>query len=504
MKPWNRFGLRPAIGLVIDQQQIAMSVVATTPFGRREVASDLQQCDEQPPEAVLARMLEPWIPAAGAKRAKARPWIQIGLPESQVFQATVAITPTNRLYTPQNFFLEAVQSTNLRAEDRTIDLLKLELDKQPLACLSACPRALVADLTEMLNRLGARIAGVEPAPVGLFRAALLHARTPRGSKLSLRFFLGKKQAIGMAVGGAQPLFWHTFDLSPGEETSSILAAYSTLWMLGRHSQIAAPIDTVVVHGRPDLTLSINHESLRQRTGARLIRNPSPDYDLGSAALGVALNNRLTEATGHDLARDFKPTVPIREIFPWAELALQSTLVAGFSLFLVGAAVDVEARFKGVRAEVATFPWLGEQGQGKLDAEKKLLEERIKVIEAFQKTRVDWSTQLETIADDVPETTVITSLTGEGKLEVPGKGSQGKPKKLILQFATPMSENGAMPSEIDQFLTALRDEPAILRHFSDIEVSGLHANTATNSKQKVAVYSVVCLPRTKPVKGGRPK
>ena len=141
MKPWNRFGLRPAIGLVIDQQQIAMSVVATTPFGRREVASDLQQCDEQPPEAVLARMLEPWIPAAGAKRAKARPWIQIGLPESQVFQATVAITPTNRLYTPQNFFLEAVQSTNLRAEDRTIDLLKLELDKQPLACLSACPRS---------------------------------------------------------------------------------------------------------------------------------------------------------------------------------------------------------------------------------------------------------------------------------------------------------------------------------------------------------------------------
>jgi hypothetical protein len=66
----------------------------------------------------------------------------------------------------------------------------------------------------------------------------------------------------------------------------------------------------------------------------------------------------------------------------------------------------------------------------------------------------------------------------------------------------MSENGAMPSEIDQFLTALRDEAAILRHFSDIEVSGLHANT--NSKQKVAAYSVVCLSRTEPVKGERSK
>jgi hypothetical protein len=68
----------------------------------------------------------------------------------------------------------------------------------------------------------------------------------------------------------------------------------------------------------------------------------------------------------------------------------------------------------------------------------------------------------------------------------------------------MSENGAMPGEIDQFLTALRDETAILRHFPDIEVSGLHADTAKNSKQKVAVYSVVCLPKTKPVKGGRPR
>ena len=138
---WKRFCYRPAIGLVIDQQQIAMSVVATTPLGRREIARDLQECDGESPEAVLQRMLQPWLPAPGGKRARPGPWIQVGLPESRLFQATVPITPANRLSPPQNFFLEAVQSTNLRAEDRIIDLLKIEVNKQPLACLSACPRS---------------------------------------------------------------------------------------------------------------------------------------------------------------------------------------------------------------------------------------------------------------------------------------------------------------------------------------------------------------------------
>ncbi len=35
---WLRY--RPAIGLVIDQQQVAMSVVATTLAGRREIAHE--------------------------------------------------------------------------------------------------------------------------------------------------------------------------------------------------------------------------------------------------------------------------------------------------------------------------------------------------------------------------------------------------------------------------------------------------------------------------------
>ena len=54
---------------------------------------------------------------------------------------------------------------------------------------------------------------IEPSPVGLLRAAASGSPAPGGSKLCLRFFLGRKQALGIEVAGNQPLFWHAFDLS---------------------------------------------------------------------------------------------------------------------------------------------------------------------------------------------------------------------------------------------------------------------------------------------------
>ena len=230
----------------------------------------------------------------------------------------------------------------------------------------------------------------------------------------------------MEVVGHQPLFWHAFDLPPGDESASILAAYSTLWMLGRHSRIGAPIDTRV---HPRAARPEAHHRRRNRSGSApgpaWSAVPGPDHEPASAALGIALNNPLTEAGGHDLARGFKPDVPIRDIFPWAELVLQAALMGGVSLFLSGADADAETRYRSRRAEAAAFTWLKDQDQAKLDAEKKLLEERIKAIEAFQKTRLDWTAQIRTIAADTPETTVITVAHRRWRGRAPRQGEPGQ-------------------------------------------------------------------------------
>ena len=54
-----------------------------------------------------------------------------GLPEARVFQAAVPITPPTSQHTAQNFFLEAVQATNVRAEDRIVELVKVDARRPP-------------------------------------------------------------------------------------------------------------------------------------------------------------------------------------------------------------------------------------------------------------------------------------------------------------------------------------------------------------------------------------
>ena len=93
--------------------------------------------DSEQQQAVVGRLLDPWTSAPSGKKPKTAPWVPVGVPESDVFQAVVPITPANSNAPAQSFFLEAVQATNVRAEERIIDMLKLEISKIPVACVAA-------------------------------------------------------------------------------------------------------------------------------------------------------------------------------------------------------------------------------------------------------------------------------------------------------------------------------------------------------------------------------
>ncbi len=505
MKPWNRIGLRPAIGLAIEDQQISLSVVATTPGGRKEVARDVQSCADEPQETVLERMLTPWLgkrpdplqKTSGKSKHTRRPWVQVALAESRVFQAVVPITGANRSSPPQAYFMEAVRATNLRAEERVIDLVKLELEKQPLACLAASPRPVITDLIAMLEGIGTRVASIESAPAGLFRAGAFLQKAPRGSKLCIRFFLGRAQAIGVLALGMQPLLWHTFDLPSEDLLAAIMATYSTLWMQGRHCRITVPIDTVVVHGRPELELAIKPEMFRERTGARLLRCGEPGYEPVGAALGTALANHYTDTSGLNLARAFKPQVPFREIFPWGELVLQGALVAGVSLFLHAGSVELETQLKTTQVAVKGLSWLKNQDHAKLEAEKKVLDERLSALEAFHRGRVDWSAQLRTVAGVTPGTTLVTSFQGINEAQLQGKGKSTSRNQMVVNFTTPMGSDGTIPSEINEFIAALRVEKPLRRNFRIVNFSGVQTKQAQAKQSGSATYSVVCLPGAEP-------
>ncbi len=291
------------------------------------------------------------------------------------------ITHANRNAPAQTFFLEAVQATNIRSEERIIELLKLELNKQPLACVAASPRVAIESLIGTMSRLGTRVGLAEPVPAALYRAGAYYRKPPRGSKLCVRFFLGTHQAIGVLAAGSQPLFWHTFDLPTGEETVAILAAYSTLWMLWRNCRIPLPIDTMIVHGRPEIVLTQQPEAFRQRTGARLIRCTEPSLRPRCRRAGCRPGQPPRRRDRASTCRDtLKPTPTLRDIFPWGELAVQGALLGAVSLFLTGTAAEADVELNEVGIQLKAFSWLKDWDQNKLDAEKKALQERSQSLE----------------------------------------------------------------------------------------------------------------------------
>jgi hypothetical protein len=497
MGNWRLSRIRPAIGVVVDDRRVVMSVVASTAAGRRrEVAVDARDCHDEPVDVVLRRMLEPWASGPGGKPRGRKPWVQVGLPEQQVFQASVPISASNRVLSAQSLFLEAVQATNLRAEDHVFDLKKVDVAKLPLAIVSACRREIVLNLVDALGRAGVQVASAEPAPSALLRLALLEGRGSRGAKLCMRFFLGPRRALALMSCGPHPLFWQVFELPPGAEEDAIRSAYSTLWLLWRRHGVKVPIAAVHLHGRPGLALSAQREAFRKQAGAEVFRSSGPGYDAASIARGIAMADPLLEDVGLDLARRYRPDVPIREIFPWTEACLQAVLIGGVSLLLCASAADVQTAFRHARSQSAEFSWMGDDDQAKLDAEQKGIEDQITYAKGFLRSRVAWTEQLRTIAADTPEGTTITTLSGDADVEIEGAPSKRKgDKQLVVQFNTPLPEDGSIPPHIDRFLSTLREEPLVLRHFPNINVSGLQTGML-GKERKVAVYSVVFQPKAR--------
>ena len=191
---------------------------------------------------------------------------------------------------------------------------------------------------------------------------------------------------------------------------------------------------------------------------------------------------------------------IRDIFPYGEFVAHTALMAAASVFLVGVATESNHRLAAMSGALKAFPWLTNQDQAKLDAEKKTVQEKLKAISVFRDTRVKWSGALRKIAAAMPESTVITALAGDSEIEPSSGTGRGKSKKkLVVTFETPLAGNGSLPQEIDGFLTSLRADATLKRHFPVIEVTGFRANPVKQGAHPSATYSIVCLPGSEKTK-----
>ena len=69
--------------------------------------------------------------------------------------------------------------------------------------------------------------------------------------------------------------------------------------------------------------------------------------------------------------------------------------------------------------------------------------------------------------------------------------------MVVNFTTPMGSEGEIPSEINEFIAALRLEKPLKRYFPIVNFSGVQTKPAQGNQSASATYSVVCLPGAEP-------
>ena len=222
-----------------------------------------------------------------------------------------------------------------------------------------------------------------------------------------------------------------------------------------------PIDTVIVHGRPDLELTIKPEAFRERTGAACSAATGPDHEPAAAALGMALANPAApRPRGSTWPAASSPPSRSGRSSPGASWSSRGRSWPASRCSSTAPPSSSRAGSSRPGSSWRTFSWLKDQDQAKLEKEKKLLEERSGRSRRFR--AVAWTGRPSSAPSPptCPSRPWSPRSRGSARASPAGKSAAGSKNQMVVSFATPMADDGAMPREINEFIAALRVEPAL--------------------------------------------
>ncbi len=287
-----KMSMRRFVGLYLGEHEIAVSEVAVTPLGPVEVVSRSEPCPPNELLNVIERVLQSL--RAGKRR---RLQVAVGLSNSRVFFGTRPLR-SGAEASPEAVMQKLLCSANVTTDDLTIDMVKGNINKSPVATVTACRKKYMAAVLAVLQRCGAQACRTEPGPCALVRAAAKKHPPPRRAKTLLRIFLGAAEGLAVLTVDGLPLAWRCFAIPSMSEGMAILSAARTLMSQSRFYGTETPLEYAIVHGRADLHERLAEGGIAQRNRlphdlARRARARSPDHGLrtgaglrGSAQRGV--------------------------------------------------------------------------------------------------------------------------------------------------------------------------------------------------------------------------
>jgi hypothetical protein len=386
---------------------------------------------------------------------------------------------------------KALLSSDISVDDLTADMVRGQVNRQPVTSVAACRRKYIASIVATLHGLRVRPFRAEPGPIALIRTAANQHRAPRRSKLLLSVFLGDTQGLAVVVSAGLPLAWRTFALRARMEGLAIMSMARTLGTQARNYGIETSWDYVVIHGRPDLHERLQQEQFATQIGTRVVWHEGPALDGKAMASGLAFGCLTPCHKAFDLSKTLKSRPSLWEVFPWWDLAFAGGLVFLMGVVLGARSMKLDESYLGIRVQSSQHKCLTAPDTKRLQNEKKDLEEKIAVVQKFLDTRVAWSAYLRDISTRLPANIVLDSLEGKSPLDCGGR----TPKKAFALRATvPPAKDGSTPREIDTFLNALRNHPLFRRDFGSPELTDITRSQAFGKTGPAgASFTIVCVP-----------
>jgi hypothetical protein len=160
-------------------------------------------------------------------------------------------------------------------------------------------------------------------------------------------------------------------------------------------------------------------------------------------------------------------------------------------------------FNSLSSQNAQHAWASGLHEQQLQKERNELKQKVTALQKYLKDRVDWSEHGREVASLLPDNVFLTSLEGTSELVPESKKRvNSKPKKsLVVRGAVPIGEDGSMPDEIDRFVNAVRDHPALRKDFPVVELADLKQQRKTDDELSLASFTVTCLPKNSKRKPG---
>lgn len=500
MSSWiTKLGFPSALGLCVGDGQIAVSQVALGPLGPIEVCRQTEEFGPHELTTVLKRLLR----ERGDTKKSSRLRVAIGLPTENTFFATRPLQNGSSEPSPHALLREALRSPQAPVQDMAVDIMRGKPDRRSVVSIAACPGSILKEYASAFTDTGTRLFRSEPAPSALLRTAAHYHRAPRTARVVIRIFLSDTQLLAVVVARNHPIAWRLCPLSRGDEGASILASCRALLTVGRDSGVESPLDVVMLHGRPDLMRLIDTDWLESQLTASIHWHDRPALGAEDTAFGLALGCLNEDEQAFNLVRGAVAKPSIWEIFPWRETALQTALILGMAFFLCDHWRGLCDEYNALHSQNAQHVWADGLREPQLLKEKQELSQKVTALKSYLDDRVRWSHHGREVTRLMPDNLFLTSIEGTSELKREGKKRVGqKPEKsLVVRGAVPLQEDGSMPAEIDRFVNALRDDPALKSEFPIVELADLKQMKHTNDESPLASFTVTCLPKKSKRKPG---